>query len=88
MNKKIKFDDDGDQQKNDLQLSKQKISLFDDDDASDHENQGELVPDFKLKLRFEGEKGKKVTYLCRYCYFIVYTYCIHYTICIYFFTFK
>jgi len=47
-----------------LQLSTQKISLFDDDDddeASDHENQGELVSDYKLKLRFEGEKGKKVT---------------------------
>ncbi|KAF0766952.1 putative RNA-binding protein [Aphis craccivora] len=63
LNKKIKFDDDGDQQKNDLQLSKQKISLFDDDDASDHENQGELVPDFKLKLRFEGEKGKKLFHM-------------------------
>ncbi|XP_027836617.1 probable RNA-binding protein CG14230 [Aphis gossypii] len=63
LNKRIKFDDDGDQQKNDLQLSKQKISLFDDDDASDHENQGELVPDFKLKLRFEGEKGKKLFHM-------------------------
>lgn len=66
MNKKIKFDEDGDQQVNDLQLSTQKISLFDDDDASDHENQGALVSDYKLKLRFEGEKGKKVISLCRY----------------------
>jgi len=60
-NKKIKFDEDGDQKINDLQLSTHKISLFDDDETSDHENQGELVSDYKLKLRFEGEKGKKVT---------------------------
>lgn len=38
------------------------MTLFDDDDeTSDHEKQGQLVSDFKLKLRFEGEKGKKVT---------------------------
>lgn len=63
LNKKIKFDEDGDQQVNDLQLSTQKISLFDDDDASDHENQGALVSDYKLKLRFEGEKGKKLFHM-------------------------
>lgn len=62
-NKKIKFDDD-DRPKtkgNDSQTLKKKISLFDDDNESDHENSGELVSDFKMKLRFEGEKGKKVT---------------------------
>lgn len=38
------------------------MSLFnDDDDVSDNEKRGELVSDYKLKLRFEGEKGKKVT---------------------------
>ncbi|XP_025195008.1 probable RNA-binding protein CG14230 [Melanaphis sacchari] len=64
LNKKIKFDEDGDQQKNDFKVSKQKMSLFDDDDnTSDHENQGELVSDFKLKLRFEGEKGKKLFHM-------------------------
>jgi len=65
LNRRIKFDEDGDHQKNDLQLSKQKISLFDDDDddASDHENKGELVSDYKLKLRFEGEKGKKLFHM-------------------------
>lgn len=37
------------------------MALFDDgDDVSDSENHGKLVSDFKLKLRFEGEKGKKV----------------------------
>lgn len=62
MNKKIKFDEDGDQREpkeNELHSSKKRISLF-DDDGSDHENKEELVSDFKLKLRFEGEKGKKV----------------------------
>ncbi|KAL5233353.1 hypothetical protein ACI65C_000763 [Semiaphis heraclei] len=62
-NKKIKFDEDGDQKINDLQLSTHKISLFDDDETSDHENQGELVSDYKLKLRFEGEKGKKLFHM-------------------------
>lgn len=38
------------------------MPLFDDDedDFSGSENHGKLVSDFKLKLRFEGEKGKKV----------------------------
>jgi len=44
-----------------LQSSQKKVSLFADDEGSDHENQKELVSDFKLKLRFKGEKGKKVT---------------------------
>jgi len=34
--------------------------LFADDDASDNENQKELVLDFKLKLQFNDEKDKKV----------------------------
>lgn len=61
-NKKIKFDEDGGQQahnSNNTQTSKKKISLFDEDDASDDDKE-ELVSDYKLKLRFEGEKGKKV----------------------------
>lgn len=44
-------------------LLKKKKKLFDDeddDDTTNHDNKGQLVSDFKLKLRFEGEKGKKV----------------------------
>ncbi|VVC31008.1 Hypothetical protein CINCED_3A014458 [Cinara cedri] len=64
-NKKIIFDEYGDQQEckeSGTKLSKKKISLFDDDDANEPENQ-ELVSDYKLKLRFEGEKGKKLFHM-------------------------
>lgn len=45
------------------------MSLFNDgdDDVSDSENNGKLVSDFKLKLRFDGEKGKKVIMNCITC---------------------
>jgi len=46
-----------------LQTSKKKVYLFDDDDDDDdnvNDNQENLISDFKLKLRFEGKKGKKV----------------------------
>lgn len=43
-----------------MQSSTKKITLFDDDN-SDNENAERLVSDFKLKLKFDGEKGKKVT---------------------------
>lgn len=62
MNKKIKFDENGSQQEHKnkhSQSTTKKITLFGDDD-SDHENAEELVSDFKLKLKFDGEKGKKV----------------------------
>ncbi|XP_025417228.1 nucleolar protein 8-like [Sipha flava] len=66
-NKKIKFDEDGDHknhEQNNLQPCKKKLPLFDDDDDfSDSENHGKLVSDFKLKLRFEGEKGKKLFHM-------------------------
>lgn len=58
------FDEDGEQQQekeSNPDLTKKKISLFDDDDddANEPEN-SELISNFKLKLRFEGETGKKV----------------------------
>lgn len=65
LNKKIKFDVDETQQ-DCKEKSTKKMSLFnddDDDDGSDHENRGKLVSDFKLKLRFDGDKGKKVIYI-------------------------
>lgn len=50
------------------------MSLFEDNDASDHENNDELVSDFKLKLRFAGEKGKKVKFIFIFYTFIDYEY--------------
>lgn len=58
------FDEDGEQQQrtdNNSDSIKKKISLFDDDDDANEPENLELVSNFKLKLRFEGEKGKKVT---------------------------
>lgn len=61
LNKKIKFDENGSWQEHknkQSQSTTKKITLFDDE--SDHENAKDLVSDFKLKLKFDGEKGKKV----------------------------
>ncbi|XP_050424224.1 nucleolar protein 8-like [Adelges cooleyi] len=57
LNKKIKFDDNG-SQRIPVEKPSKKMSLFEDNDTN--ENNEELVSDFKMKLRFEGEKGKKL----------------------------